>query len=132
LLGSAVPAFNRNRKSAEKLWSNQMSDESNKYLMAAKSFGQTRKERNFLAGNRFADELQNLGQQMRSTPDGQACLLDMLSDEDPYVRSWAAKDCLFFSPERAIPVLESLSRSGGLLSLSATVTLDEWRVGRLA
>lgn len=108
-----------------------MSDESDKYLMAAKSFGRTQKERNFVAGNRFVDKLQSLGQQMRSTPDGQACLLDMLSDEDPYVRCWAAKDCLFFAPERAIPVLESLAQPGGMLSLSASVTLDEWRIGRL-
>jgi hypothetical protein len=109
-----------------------MSDEFEKYLVAAMNFGQTRRERDFVAGNRFADELQELGARIRTNHDGKKYLLNLLSNEDQYVRSWAAKDCLFFAPEHAVPVLEELAQSGGMLALSATTTLDEWRAGQLS
>lgn len=100
------------------------------YLSAALEFGISRKAKDFRAGNRYADILAKLGPQMRTMADGQAYLLSLLANDDPYVRAWAAKDCLFFAPEKAVPMLESLCQVDGL-SLSASTTLDEWRQGRL-
>lgn len=102
------------------------------YLIAATEFGITRKAKDFQAGNRHADKLCNLGAKMRTAADGQRYLLTLLSNEDPYVGLWAAKDCLFFAPERAVPVLEKIAQIDGLLSLSAATTLDEWRKGELS
>lgn len=108
-----------------------MSQDFEEYLAAALSFSSAHRTRDFRAGNRFADKLQKLGARMRADPAGKRHLLEMLAHEDDYVRGWAAKDCLFFVPERAVPVLDALAQSQGLISLSAMTTLDEWRAGRL-
>ena len=90
-----------------------------------------RKARDFRGGNRFATEVEKVGKVMRNDPDGQRYLLVMLMHEDPYVRVWAAKDCLFFEPAKAVPILEELGKMDGVIALSANTTLEEWRAGRL-
>lgn len=113
------------------VWGNKVNSDFEQYLIAATRFGITHKERDFRAGNRYADKLQSLGARMRIVAEGQGKLIELLLSDDPYVNLWAAKDCLFFAPERAFPVLERIAQLGGLISLSATTTLDEWRKGRL-
>jgi hypothetical protein len=55
----------------------------------------------------------------------------LLNDESPYVRCWAAAQLLFLGFSDAKPVLEELSQSGGPIGLSARVTLEEHKNGRL-
>jgi hypothetical protein len=108
-----------------------ISDALNSYVLAATKFGETRRVRDFRAGNKFADMLALQGTALRNSEDGQAALKSLLNHHDEAVRSWAAKDCLFFAPNLAIPVLEDLAKVPGLRSFAAEMTLKEWRAGRL-
>ena len=102
-----------------------------KYLAMAVKFGDTQRARSFEAGNEFATELGFLGRLLRESGDGQRLLLKLLDHDDPYVRIWASKDCLFFKSDAAVPVLEEIERAGGLLGTTARITLSEWGSGRL-
>lgn len=99
--------------------------------MNALRYGETQKARDFQAGNEFADRLVQLGATLRSSAEGQASLMSLLRHDDAYVRVWAAKDCLAFAPEIAVPVLELIEAGKGLLGTAARMTLTEWRAGRL-
>ena len=59
-------------------------------------------------------------------------LLPLLQDQDASVRGWAAAHALQFAPQQAIAVLEELAAGPfGPLRASASMTLREWRAGRL-
>lgn len=102
-----------------------------RYQSSAISYGDTQRSRDFSAGNEFADELERLGKQLRDADRGQQLLRGLLQHPDPYVRVWAAKDCLAFAPDLAISALEELGRISGVLGTTARTTLSEWRAGRL-
>ena len=101
------------------------------YLAAAVSFGDTQRNRDFEAGNQFATDLGRLGKALREAESGKRLLLQVLTHEDPYVRIWAAGDCLSFAPNVAVPVLEEIEATKGLLGTTARMTLSEWKAGRL-
>jgi hypothetical protein len=101
------------------------------YVVAAIKYGETERARDFRAGNKFADIVFAKGKLLRDTADGQRALQSLLTHLDEYVRIWAAKDCLFFAPNLAIPVLEELAKVPGLQGFAAEMTLKEWRAGRL-
>lgn len=102
-----------------------------KYLGAAINFGKTQQTRDFEAGNDSATELERIGACLRDSVEGRAALMQLLQHENAYVRLWAAKDALAFSPEAAVAVLEVIEEGKGLLGTSARMTLAEWRAGRL-
>ena len=59
-------------------------------------------------------------------------LLELLTHENPYVRLWAASYTLQIAPVRAESTLEELSGTRGVpAGFSASITLKEWRAGRL-
>lgn len=55
----------------------------------------------------------------------------LLFDECPYVRVWVAAQLLFLGHADANGALEELSASGGRIGFSASVTLEEYKNGRL-
>ena len=59
-------------------------------------------------------------------------LLELLNHENPYVRLWAASYTLQIAPAKAERTLEELSCIRGVpAGFSASITLKEWRAGRL-
>jgi hypothetical protein len=59
-------------------------------------------------------------------------LLDLLTDPEPAVRLWAASHGLEFASDRAVSILEELSREEPqLLGFTAETTLKQWRAGKL-
>lgn len=102
-----------------------------KYIAAALRFGESRRTRQFEAGNSSADELNAIGRVLREHSAGQEALRQLLAHDDLNARLWAAKDCLFFDRDTASEVLDTISNSPGFEGLSARTTLSEWRAGRL-
>ena len=59
-------------------------------------------------------------------------LLELLEHENPYVRLWAACYTLQIDETKAVTALEELAATQKLMAgFSASITLKEWRAGRL-
>lgn len=59
-------------------------------------------------------------------------LSELLDHPNPYVRLWAASYTLQIDPAKAENTLEELSMLRGIAAgFSASITLEEWREGRL-
>lgn len=67
----------------------------------------------------------------RGTP-AEARLLELLEDDDPAVRVWAASHVLEFAPGQAEEALIEREAGTSLAAFTARMTLREWRAGRLA
>ena len=81
----------------------------------------------FDLGTRLTRELLARGQAARNG------ILNLLNNENPYVRLHAAFVALELDPSRAEPVLEAIGRDHKDLNLgfSARFTLEQWRAGKL-
>lgn len=100
------------------------------YQDAARRHGRAKTAR---AANKAAEELATVYRELRQRgSDALERLLPLLHDEDASVRCWAAAHALEFAPEQAAVVLEDLaSGPTGAIRVSASMTLREWRAGRL-
>jgi hypothetical protein len=84
------------------------------------------------AANRYHDAIAALYRELRQRGSAaQRELLILLRQDDPGVRAWVAAHALEFAPAEGEPVLLELSMAPGALGMSATMTLREWRAGRL-
>ncbi len=83
--------------------------------------------------NKGALKLVELYRELSKTSEGQKEITTLLSDKNPYVRSWAAAHTLQWDPDRARPVLEALrdSKESLPVSFDAEMTLKEFDAGRL-
>ncbi|MBO0813480.1 MAG: DUF2019 domain-containing protein [Microlunatus sp.] len=81
--------------------------------------------------NRIFDQVHALAKKLRQTPAGRTGLLGLTAHEISGVRLLAATECLAWSPEVAVPVLEAIEGSGGLHAVSAKYTLMSYRAGTL-
>lgn len=81
--------------------------------------------------NRIFDRLHTLAKDLRQTPAGRSGLLALSGHEITGVRLLAATECLAWSPEVAVPALETIEGSVGLHSVSAKYTLRSYRAGTL-
>lgn len=61
----------------------------------------------------------------------QAKLLSLLWDIEPNVRLWSATHALEFATPQGEAVLEKLTSAERSVGLSAELTLEEWRAGKL-
>jgi hypothetical protein len=85
-----------------------------------------------IAAKKAADEIATTYRKLRTLGSNATDrLLPLLHDADPSVRCWAAAHALEFAPEQGMPVLQELAAGPGLVGLNATMTLSEWRAGRL-
>ena len=57
--------------------------------------------------------------------------LSLLSDQNPFVKIWAATHSLAFAPSQGEKALSEASRVPGLAGYTATLTLQEWHEGKL-
>jgi hypothetical protein len=100
------------------------------YHDAARQHGSAK---NSKTANKAARQLAVTYRQIREL-GSVACegLLAFLVDDDSSVRSWAAAHALEFAPEKGEATLEALaSGPPGPIRANATMTLREWRAGRL-
>jgi len=98
------------------------------YQSAAARHGSAKSAR---AANSAAEKIASIYRDLRQRGE-RAQLLPLLTDENPSVRSWAAAHALEFAPKQAVPVLGALANGPlGSLRASASMTLREWRAGRL-
>lgn len=81
--------------------------------------------------NAAAKKLATIYRELRERGE-RSSLVPLLGDADPWVRCWAAAHALEFSPDEGVAVLEALAAGApGALRANATMTLREWRAGRL-
>jgi hypothetical protein len=87
----------------------------------------------YKAGNPQADIIARIYHELRRRgPEAQNSLLDLINDDDPGVRAWAAAHVLEIEPERGVPVLEALAQSEPWpANTNAETTLQVWRKGEL-
>jgi hypothetical protein len=85
------------------------------------------------AANRAAGQLARVYAELqRLGGDARRSLLPLLHDEDSSIRLWAAAHALEFAPSEGETALESLAATAvGFVRTDATMTLKEWREGRL-
>jgi hypothetical protein len=81
--------------------------------------------------NAAAEKLAAIYRELRERGE-RPSLMPLLGDTDLSVRSWAAAHALEFSPDEGVAVLEALAAAApGPLRANASMTLREWRAGRL-
>jgi hypothetical protein len=85
------------------------------------------------AANAAAKELFAIYKEIRRYGDeGVKQLLPLLRHSNKSVQCWAATHLLEVSPKEAVLALENLaSESDGLMRTTASMTLREWKAGRL-
>jgi hypothetical protein len=81
--------------------------------------------------NKLFDALHLVAVRLRETEEGRLGLETLLEHENRGVRLSAAAEALAWDSESAIATLEGLTSPRGRHSLSAGVTLSEYRAGRL-
>ena len=103
-----------------------------RYMEAASKHGQATLGPDASLGNADADEIASIHRELRSR-GRVGRLLGLLQYPDPGVRFGSASHTLEIEPDEAEPVLIALATSpdAGLIGFSASVTLTEWREGRL-
>ena len=83
-------------------------------------------------GNAHHDRLiEVVGALRRRGAEGDHALLDLLSDENPWVRIWAATHSLTIDEAQAHRTLDSLSTEPGIIGFDAQMVLTEWEKGSL-
>ncbi len=100
-----------------------------KFVEAARKQGAGIESGDSRVANKWYKNLLAIREGLRDHGEGgEDVILQLLENESPYVRLWAATYALAFSPLRAQPVLEALAASqGGFLRFTAATTLSEWR-----
>ncbi len=88
-------------------------------------------ERQAKKANRIFDKLHQIALQLRPLESGREGLESLLRHDNRGVRLKAASDCLAWGSEEALSTLEGLVEPRGTHSLSADMTLREFRAGRV-
>ena len=103
------------------------------YEKAALLHGHSLDEGNSRVANRQYDVLERLRKELQGRGhEGRAVILHLLASRERWIRLVAAGDSLRFEPKQALPVLEELAATPtGACSLTAEITLDAWRNGKL-
>jgi hypothetical protein len=81
--------------------------------------------------NKGAKQLHACYKLLREYEEGRKALSNLMGDQEPSVRCWAASHCLQWSPVSARRTLEALQDSKGRYSITAEMTLQEYDEGRL-
>jgi Domain of unknown function (DUF2019) len=102
------------------------------YRDAAKQHGEATEAGDHKTANRSADLISEVYAELRQRgADAQRALLPLLTDPASGVRLWSASHALEFAPEEGEAVLKKLASGGTFLGMTAKMTLEECRAGRL-
>jgi hypothetical protein len=89
-------------------------------------------ERGARQWNRLVKQMQRAHLLLRESAEGRTAISNLMNDDCLTVREWSATNALAWDAKRAKAVLKELaSQEGGLASLDASMTLREFRAGRL-
>ncbi len=87
---------------------------------------------NYKEANKNYDLMENVYREIKKHGiDAQIKLLELLKDDNPWVKLSVASRALEFAPESGVPILENLSKMEGSVGFSAEITLEIWRKGEL-
>ena len=103
----------------------------NAYIKAAVLHGESTVSGEYEIGNKQVDIMQEAYKVLRKSEEGRNKLKEIMSHNNPNVRTWAAKDCLPYYPNEAEKILENVSKLDDIFGLNAKITLQEWRKGNL-
>ena len=81
--------------------------------------------------NKIFDRIHSIALQLRPVEEGRQGLEKLLGHPIRGVRLNAAADCLAWNSKAAVTALENLLTPRGTHSLSAEITLREYRAGRM-
>src|SRR5687768_1129810 len=102
------------------------------YTIAAAKHGQAADDPDPGPSTQHAAVLEDVYHELRERGrEAQLHLLKLLDHSNPDVRLWAASHALEFAPEEGEPVLKELLDCGGWAAVSADMTLEVWRQGKL-
>ncbi|MBI5877541.1 MAG: DUF2019 domain-containing protein [Chloroflexi bacterium] len=82
--------------------------------------------------NQSARRLHELYKRLRTTEEGRAAIVTLLSDTSPHVRCWAGAHALAWAPQLARRVLEELRDAKGRCSFDAEMILKQFDKGSLS
>jgi len=103
-----------------------------KYVQAAIGFGQASDQHDSERANLWHDEIYEAYYLLATDMQmGVSMLQPLLQHDDYYVRLWASTHLLDVQPLEAQRVLQELSREPGLRGLTAQLTLEQWKEGKL-
>ena len=104
-----------------------------RYAEAAAEHGRATEAGNYKEANRAYKVIAAVYMELRRRGrEAQLALLPLLEAPEPGIRAWVGTHALEFSPadgERVLSHMENTPRS--LVSLSAQITLRQWREGKL-
>ena len=102
------------------------------YRDAAAEHGRRSAGTDYVGANEQARIVRELYSELRLRGiAAQTALLELLGDDDLHVQQWVAAHALDFAAEEGVSTLERLAKLDGAVGLNATMTLREWRSGRL-
>jgi len=103
------------------------------YAEYASQHGIATESGDYKKGNKAHDKLIKIYRQIKEQGYlAHPMFKEMLYSSDPSVRSWSASHLLAISPEEAEAVLTDVGKTPySLVAFSATITLEEWKNGRL-
>jgi hypothetical protein len=104
-----------------------------RYIEAAAAHGEATERGDSEAANKSADQVASAYKILREHGQkAQHKLLPLLNDPNMGVRLWAGSHALDFAPAEGERVLLSLqNQQSSLLGFSASMTLAQWRQGKL-
>ena len=97
-------------------------------IIGAARFAMTDPQKN----NICSERARVCGKRLGETEEGRAGIIALMSDDELYVRLWAATDSLRWVPNHARTVLEAIRESDGLAAVEAKWTLREYDEGTLS
>ena len=103
------------------------------YSMAAIAYGKAIDSGNAKESDRQVQTVERAFAELKEMGRlGLTSLSKLLDSDDPGVRLWSAAHLLNYPEFGSLLVLERLKRSPSILALTAEVTLERWRDGRLS
>jgi hypothetical protein len=102
-----------------------------KYIDAAIIHGKTTMIGDYKLGNKQVLIMHNIYKLLKSSEEGRDILRSIMFENDPSVRTWAARDCLPYFPKEAERVLNEIQKLDNIFGFNAKITLNEWKKGNL-
>jgi hypothetical protein len=103
----------------------------NGYIDAAKGYGEGICKSNSKLSDQHFDQIEKIFQDIKSLDGGLDEIAKLLQHEDESVRLWASSHLLNYPKYESLKVLENIKNSGTILGLTAEVTLDHWKNGKI-
>ena len=103
-----------------------------RYASAAEAYGRAIKNGQATESDKHFDAVEEAFAKLKAHGNnGLRAIAELLESKDDGVKLWSAAHLLNYPEFGSLEVLERLKRSRSILALTAEVTLDQWRNGKL-